>query len=75
MNSFIKKIFSTLAQKPWETDQAIIDTKHSGQTFTNLSNQMSAVIIIFGIIVFITDTTIGTTVIGILACCASVIVN
>ena len=49
MNSFIKKIFSTLAQKPWETDQAIIDTKHSGQTFNNLSNQMSAVIIIFGV--------------------------
>jgi len=49
MNSFIKKIFGTLAQKPWETDQAIIDTKHSGQTFNNLSNQMSAVIIIFGV--------------------------
>ena len=49
MNSFIKKIFGTLAQKPWETEQAIIDTKHSGQTFNNLSNQMSAVIIIFGV--------------------------
>ena len=49
MNSFIKKIFGTLSQKPWETDQAIIDTKHSGQTFSNLSNQMSAVIIIFGV--------------------------
>ena len=49
MNSFIKKIFGTLSQKPWETEQAIIDTKHSGQTFSNLSNQMSAVIIIFGV--------------------------
>ena len=48
MNSFIKKIFGTLAQKPWEPEQAAIDTKHTGQTF-NLSNQMSAVIIIFGI--------------------------
>ena len=48
MNSFIKKIFSTLSQKPWEAEQAIIDTEHTGQTF-NLSNQMSAVIIIFGI--------------------------
>tara|TARA_B100000029_G_scaffold507337_1_gene591729 strand:+ start:91 stop:771 length:681 start_codon:yes stop_codon:yes gene_type:complete len=48
MISFIKKIFGTLAQKPWETKQAIIDTKHSGRTF-DLSNQMSVVIIIFGI--------------------------
>ena len=48
MNSFIKKIFSTLSQKPWEAEQAAIDTEHTGQTF-NLSNQMSAVIIIFGI--------------------------
>ena len=48
MNSILKKIFGTLAEKPWEANQAAIDTKHSGQTF-NLSNQMSAVIIIFGI--------------------------
>ena len=48
MNSFIKKIFSTLSQKPWEAEQAAIDTEHTGQTF-NLSNQVSAVIIIFGI--------------------------
>ena len=48
MNSLLKKIFGTLAEKPWEANQAAIDTKHSGQTF-NLSNQMSAVIIIFGI--------------------------
>ena len=48
MNSLLKKIFSTLTEKPWEASQAAIDTKHSGQTF-NLSNQMSVVIIIFGI--------------------------
>ena len=48
MDSFIKKIFGTLTQKPWEAEQAAIDSEHTGQTF-NLSNQMSAVIIIFGI--------------------------
>ena len=48
MSSLLKKIFGTLAQKPWEASQAAIDTQHSGQTF-NLSNQMSAVIIIFGV--------------------------
>ena len=48
MNSLLKKIFGTLTQKPWEADQAAIDTEHTGQTF-NLSNQMSVVIIIFGI--------------------------
>ena len=46
--SFIKKLFGTLTQKPWEAEQAAIDSEHTGQTF-NLSNQMSAVIIIFGI--------------------------
>jgi len=46
--SIIKKLFGTLTQKPWEENQAVIDSTHSGQTF-NLSNQMSAVIIIFGV--------------------------
>ena len=46
--SFIKKLFGTLTQKPWEESQAVIDSTHSGRTF-NLSNQMSAVIIIFGV--------------------------
>tara|TARA_B100000287_G_scaffold416431_1_gene451102 strand:- start:225 stop:902 length:678 start_codon:yes stop_codon:yes gene_type:complete len=46
--SIIKKLFGTLTQKPWEEDQAAIDSTHSGRTF-NLSNQMSAVIIIFGV--------------------------
>ena len=48
MSSFIKKIFGTLAQKPWEKEQAAIDTYHSGKTF-NLSKQTSAVIVIFGV--------------------------
>ena len=46
--SIIKKLFGTLTQNPWEEDQAAIDSTHSGRTF-NLSNQMSAVIIIFGV--------------------------
>ena len=46
--SLIKKIFGTLAEKPWEEKQAIIDSTHSGRTF-DISNQMSAVIIIFGV--------------------------
>ena len=48
MSNFIKKLFSTLAQKPWEKEQAIIDTHHPGKTF-NLSKQTSAVIVIFGV--------------------------
>ena len=48
MNSILKKIFATLTEKPWEANQAAIDSKHTGQTF-NISNQMSVVIIIFGI--------------------------
>ena len=46
--SILKKLFGTLSQKPWEENQAAIDSAHSGRTF-NLSNQMSAVIIIFGV--------------------------
>ena len=46
--SIIKKLFGTLTQKPWEENQAVIDSAHSGRAF-NLSNQMSAVIIIFGV--------------------------
>ena len=48
MSNFIKKLFSTLAQKPWEKEQAAIDSYHVGKTF-EISNQKSAVIIIFGI--------------------------
>ena len=46
--SLLKKLFGTLAQKPWEEEQVAIDNTHSGRSF-NLSNQMSAVIIIFGV--------------------------
>ena len=48
MSNFIKKLFGTLAQKPWEKEQAAIDTNHPGKTF-NLSKQASAVIVIFGV--------------------------
>jgi len=48
MSNFIKKLFGTLAQKPWEKEQAVIDSQHTGKTF-NLSKQTSAVIVIFGI--------------------------
>ena len=46
--SLLKKIFSTLTEKPWEANQAAIDSTHAGKTF-EISNQMSAVIIIFGV--------------------------
>ena len=48
MSGFIKKLFGTLTQKPWEKQQATIDSYHSGKSF-NFSNQTSAVIIIFGV--------------------------
>ena len=48
MSNFFKKLFGTLAEKPWEKKQAAIDSYHSGKTF-NLSNQTSAVIVIFGV--------------------------
>ena len=48
MSNFIKKLFGTLAEKPWEKEQAVIDSQHTGKTF-NLSMQTSAVIVIFGI--------------------------
>ena len=48
MGNFIKKLFGTLTEKPWESDRAKIDDAHIGKTF-DLSVQTSAVIIIFGI--------------------------
>ena len=33
MSKIIKKIFGTLTEKPWEQDQAVIDSGHSGKTF------------------------------------------
>ena len=44
----LKKFFGTLLEKPWEKEQAAIDSLHKGKTF-DVSNQKSAVIIIFGI--------------------------
>ena len=48
MSDLIKKLFVTLTQKPWEKEQAVIDSTHTGKTF-NISNQSSAVILIFGV--------------------------
>jgi len=48
MSNLIKKLFGTLLQKPWEKDQMILDTSHTGKTF-DISSQKSSVIIIFGI--------------------------
>ena len=48
MSNFIKKLFGTLAQKPWEKEQSVIYSYHSGKTL-NLSKQTSAVIVIFGV--------------------------
>ena len=48
MSGLIKKLFGTLVQKPWEKEQVVIDSSHPGKTF-EISNQSSAVIIIFGI--------------------------
>ena len=38
MSGLIKKLFGTLAEKPWEKEQVVIDSSHPGKTF-NLSNQ------------------------------------
>jgi len=48
MSNLLKKLFGTLSQKPWEKEQAVIDSQHSGKSF-NLSLQTSAVIVIFGL--------------------------
>ena len=48
MSKFIKKLFGTLIQKPWEKEQMAIDSLDEGRAF-NISSQKSAVIIIFGI--------------------------
>ena len=49
MSSFIKKLFGTLVEKPWDESQAKVDDYHQGKTFKGLSPQVSAVIIIFGV--------------------------
>ena len=48
MSNIFKKLFAPLTEKPWEKDQAAIDSYHQGRTF-NISTQTSAVIVIFGV--------------------------
>ena len=48
MSKFFKKLFGALADKPWDKEQMISDNYHQGKTF-DLSNQTSAVIVIFGV--------------------------
>ena len=48
MSKFLKKLFGTLSDKPWEKDQMATDNYHDGKTF-NITNQTSAVIVIFGV--------------------------
>ena len=48
MSNLLKKLFSTLLEKPWESERAAIDNAHEGKAF-DITLQKSAVIIIFGI--------------------------
>ena len=48
MSKFIKKLFGTLSDKPWEKEQMESDNYHQGKTF-DISLQTSAVIVIFGV--------------------------
>ena len=48
MSNIFKKLFGSLTEKPWEKDQAAVDSYHQGRTF-NISTQTSAVIVIFGV--------------------------
>ena len=48
MSKFIKKLFGTLSDRPWEKEQMESDNHHKGKTF-DISLQTSAVIVIFGV--------------------------
>ena len=48
MSKFIKKLFGTLSDKPWDKEQMESDNHHKGKTF-DISLQTSAVIVIFGV--------------------------
>jgi len=48
MSKFIKKLFGTLSDKPWDKEQMESDNHHQGKTF-DISLQTSAVIVIFGV--------------------------
>ena len=48
MSKFFKKLFGALSDKPWDKEQMVTDDYHQGKTF-DISNQTSAVIVIFGV--------------------------
>ena len=48
MSKFFKKLIGTLSDKPWDKEQMVTDDYHQGKTF-DISNQTSAVIVIFGV--------------------------
>ncbi len=48
MSKFFKKLFGALSDKPWDKEQMATDNYHQGKTF-DISNQTSAVIVIFGV--------------------------
>ena len=48
MYKFFKNLFGALSDKPWDKEQMAIDNYHQGKTF-DISNQTSAVIVIFGV--------------------------
>ena len=48
MSKFIKKLFGTLSDNPWQKEQMESDDQHQGKTF-DISLQTSAVIVIFGV--------------------------
>ena len=48
MSKFFKKLFGVLSDKPWDKEQMATDNYHQGKTF-DISNQTSAVIVIFGV--------------------------
>ena len=41
MSNLIKKLFGTLLQKPWDKDQMVLDTSHTGKTF-DISSKLIA---------------------------------
>jgi cytochrome c oxidase subunit III len=48
MSRFLKKLFGSLSDKPWQKEQMTTDDHHQGKTF-DISLQTSAVIVIFGV--------------------------
>ena len=48
MSKFLKKLFGTLSDKPWDKEQMETDDHHQGKTF-DISLQTSAVVVIFGV--------------------------